>query len=507
MSHLQSTLFLGFEATGLVAKDTFSKADPKVVVQIRNRDNNDTKFAKCGETEIIKNNKNPKWTKLVEVPYCMHDMQEIKFELYDANGDQIAEKYKLTEVIMPLSRLLTTGQGCVVHKWGESTLTVRYEKSTNNNNRIITNVKCKTRKMDFLGKGDPFMVIRKLGDDNKSYITLFETKPIMNTTTPEWNLNQSVKTLCNGAMDVPVRVLLYDWEKDGKHELIGYHDVVFGDLKTARNATYELVHTDPSKKNRGTITFENFVVTNNKSFTDLIKMGLNLNVTMAIDFTASNLNPDDPLSLHYYHTEENPYQQAIRRIGEIMIPYDSNGDIGMLGFGGIPKGCYDTDHCFELKYNGQQTGVEKTLSTYKNALRNVELSGPTMFSKVIEKAINDAEKNRGTKNYNVLVIITDGTINDMERVRNLLVGARKVPMSIIIIGVGRADFTDMYRLDGDDETLKDSNLYTATDDMVNFVEFEKAKKKGHSGLAQMTLAELPAQVERYYSNDKSVFTS
>ncbi len=38
--------------------------------------------------------------------------------------------------------------------------------------------------------------------------------------------------------------------------------------------------------------------------------------------------------------------------------------------------------------------------------------------------------------YNILLIITDGEIHDMPSTKDLIVRASKMPLSVIIIGVG-----------------------------------------------------------------------
>lgn len=52
--------------------------------------------------------------------------------------------------------------------------------------------------------------------------------------------------------------------------------------------------------------------------------------------------------------------------------------------------------------------------------------------------------------YYVLQIMTDGIINDMDETKKLIVDCADLPLSIIIIGIGDADFADMDILDGDD---------------------------------------------------------
>lgn len=49
----------------------------------------------------------------------------------------------------------------------------------------------------------------------------------------------------------------------------------------------------------------------------------------------------------------------------------------------------------------------------------------------------------------MLLIITDGQFTDIYDCIGAIVEAADYPMSIIIIGVGNADFSDMERLDAD----------------------------------------------------------
>jgi len=58
--------------------------------------------------------------------------------------------------------------------------------------------------------------------------------------------------------------------------------------------------------------------------------------------------------------------------------------------------------------------------------------------------------------YHILLIITDGAIHDMKDTKDLIVECSLFPLSIIIIGVGNADFSNMVELDGDDIILKNS---------------------------------------------------
>ena len=59
----------------------------------------------------------------------------------------------------------------------------------------------------------------------------------------------------------------------------------------------------------------------------------------------------------------------------------------------------------------------------------------------------------------------------MDETRHAVVQASKLPMSIIIVGVGNADFAAMEFLDGDSRVLRSYTGEEAVRDIVQFVPF------------------------------------
>lgn len=72
------------------------------------------------------------------------------------------------------------------------------------------------------------------------------------------------------------------------------------------------------------------------------------------------------------------------------------------------------------------------------------------------------------------MILTDGVIHDMDKTVDLLVANCNLPLSIIIVGVGNADFGNMEVLDGDNG-LYNSKGVKASRDIVQFVPFREVK--------------------------------
>ena len=117
--------------------------------------------------------------------------------------------------------------------------------------------------------------------------------------------------------------------------------------------------------------------------------------------------------------------------------------------------------------------------------------------------INNDLKNRKEENhYYVLMILTDGIIIDQLEAIDCIVEASKLPLSIIIIGIGNADFTNMKILDGDEKPLTNSFGEIRKRDIVQFVKFNEFKDengiKDGDELAAEVLKEIPRQIEEYY---------
>lgn len=104
-------------------------------------------------------------------------------------------------------------------------------------------------------------------------------------------------------------------------------------------------------------------------------------------------------------------------------------------------------------------------------------------------------KKTGSNTYQTLLILTDGAIHDMDQTVELIIQAAGLPLSIIIVGVGNADFENMNRLDGD-QGLFGKNGMRCPRDIVQFIPFRDVNMNGDI-LARELLAELPNQVVQY----------
>jgi len=75
----------------------------------------------------------------------------------------------------------------------------------------------------------------------------------------------------------------------------------------------------------------------------------------------------------------------------------------------------------------------------------VKLSGPTYFAPLLNyiNQVVSFTSEEFPKKYFTILIMTDGEIHDMEKTIDEVVVSSTLPISIIIVGVGNANFTAM----------------------------------------------------------------
>mmetsp|Transcript_9255 Transcript_9255/g.12901 ORF Transcript_9255/g.12901 Transcript_9255/m.12901 type:complete len:558 (-) Transcript_9255:170-1843(-) len=366
----------------------------------------------------------------------------------------------------------------------------------------------KLPKMDFglFAKSDPyFQVIRKSGGGE---VKVYQSETISKSLNPRWKaVTLRLADMCNGDENRPIIFRVYDQDKVGKDDLIGEFEAKIAEIK--QGMQFHLRRPKKKKeKSYGQIELTEFKIFREAQFLDYVTGGMSVNVMFAIDYTGSNRNPTDPYSLHYrFGSRPSPYADAIMRITQILAPYDKDQSIPVYGFGARLKSTNRVSHCFPINFNSNDPnvhGLEGILNAYNNSFNHLLLSGPTYFSEVLQLAAAIAGSHAFTNNsqsYSVLVILTDGVIDDMRQAIQSIVNMASLPISIVIVGVGDADFEAMNRLDGDDGMLKSSNGQTAQRDIVQFVPLRKFSSNPY-GLTDEVLAEIPTQMIQFAKRKK-----
>ncbi|XP_064610310.1 copine-3-like isoform X2 [Liolophura sinensis] len=503
----------------LLDKDALSKSDPCALLFIQSEGS----WIEIGRTEALKNNQNPTFSKPLEVDYFFEEVQKIRIRVYDldnatasvSDDDFLGQvEASLGSIVSssPFTRPLLKKSG---DKAGKSTITITAEEKSSNNDSVLLTFRAqKLDKKDTFGKSDPFLEISRQGADGKWLVT-HRSEVVNNNLSPNWRpMELSFIALCNGDVNKPIKIDCYDYDSASEPDLIGTFQTTLSEMLTAQGKEISWAAINPKKQkkkgyaNSGMIYLSSCKIIKGYSFLDFIFGGLQLNFTVAIDFTGSNGHPRDPNSLHYIDVHRpNQYIQAIQAVGVVCQDYDSDKLFPALGFGAKIPPSTEASHEFAINFNGSNpfcAGVGGIIAAYKNCIPHVELWGPTNVSPVIHHvarfalASQNQEPQTGAANYYILLVLTDGVITDMNETREAIVYASHLPMSIIIVGVGDADFSDMQALDGDDGVLRSPRGEPVKRDIVQFVPFRDFKQASSARLASFVLAEIPKQVTGYF---------
>ncbi|KAF7834030.1 protein BONZAI 1-like isoform X1 [Senna tora] len=465
-----------------------------------------------GRTEVVLNSLNPTWITKHNLMYQFEVVQFLVFRVYDVDTQfrnvdvkmlKLEEQQFLGEAACALSEIITKSDRSLTldlhrddatrpaHSQNCGKLLVRAEECVNSKTSIEMTFRCSDLdNKDLFSKSDPFLLISKVVEGG-AQIPICKTEVIKNDLNPIWkpvflNIQQV------GSKDSPLIIECYNFNSNGKHDLMGKVQKSLAELEklysgghgeslflpTAAGQNYH------NKVLKSQLFVEKLTESVQHTFLDYLAAGFELNFMVAIDFTASNGNPRLPDSLHYIDPSGRPnaYQRAILEVGEVLQFYDSDKRFPTWGFGARPIDG-PVSHCFNL--NGSNNyceveGIQGIMTAYTSALFNVSLAGPTLFGPVISNAAFIASQSvaSSARKYFVLLIITDGVVTDLQETKDALVKASDLPFSILIVGVGGADFKEMEVLDADKgERLESSSGRIASRDIVQFVPFRDVQSR------------------------------
>lgn len=498
-------------------RDILSKSDPVVVLYTERRTNDGIVWKEFDRTEVVKDNLNPSFVKSFIVNYHFEMHQKLKFEVYDIDSasKNLQRHDYLGYIIVSLGSIVGEFGGRVMkpllgknNKPINSSISFFAEELCDNKEMITFQFKGrKLEKKNFLGQPDPFLVFYRHGIENSDFVAVHKTETIKNNFNPTWkSFNIPVTTFCNGDKHRPVKIGCFDYNSDGSHSLIGDLNITLDEVLKENNFSRELLN--PKKRNKknyknsGWLDLEKILLKSEPSFLEYIFGGIELCFHVAVDFTASNGNPLQPTSLHFLNRDSpNKYVQALTAIGQICEDYDSDKMMPAYGFGAKIRGHVYHDFHLNQRDDPNCRGIAGVLEAYENFLPTAELYGPTNFSPVINLVTQTAISEKTRKKYHILLILTDGVITDIDQTKNAIIKASLYPISIIIVGIGSADFSAMDELDCDKGTLTYQGK-KAEQDIVQFIPYDKFSGSfAAEDLAREVLFEVPRQLVQYMTRN------
>jgi Copine/C2 domain len=491
-----------------------------------------------GQTETIQNTVSPEWVKVFVLDYELGTPMKLIVSIFDQvkKGDNKS----MGSAVFDVDELLGV-RGNVKAKRVKAggTIFAHVRKAPETNAGVLrlqlgaANLK---NTEGFMRKSDPFFELSRRVDAAATAVAwdnVYRSNVCQDTLNPVWDAAVlELGLLCGDGtnnLDAPLKVCVYDFEGSGKHVLMGQLETSVNglvqaavgnsnmDLTVKGQKTGELTIARaevsvPENNNNVTeqmaaVSVKEIVpavqtpkaagaVTSKPSFIDYIAGGCRLNCIVAIDFTGSNGDPRKPGTLHHVDdNSNNPYEKAVAAIVSILAQYDTDQKFPVLGFGAKYSGV--VQHCFQVGATEEAHGVDGVLDAYRSVFKTgLIMSSPTVFTEVMETAAAratsalDAARKQQQLAYTILLIVTDGAVSDVSATAACLKQMSDTPLSIVIVGVGDADFSSMQFLD---------DLPDMKRDLVQFVEFNK-HQPAKNDLTKVTLREIPDQLTSYFAS-------
>uniref|UniRef100_A0A671YIQ6 Copine-3 n=1 Tax=Sparus aurata TaxID=8175 RepID=A0A671YIQ6_SPAAU len=497
MADCVSKVELSVSCSDLLDKDVGSKSDPLCVLLQKNGGD---KWVELGRTERLNNTSSPSFSQRLRIDYHFETVQNLKFGIYDIDNSSadLGDDDYLGGVELTLGQIVsskTISRPLQLKKGkpaGKGTITITAEE-IKDNRAIVLELEAKNLdKKDTFGKSDPFLEFFKKGDDGKWQL-VHRTEVVKNNLSPTWRkFTVPLQTFCSSDLDRPLKVDCSDHDSDGSHDLIGSFTTKASDLQKAAHGSpvvFDCIHPEKQKKKK---SYKNSGVVSVKSCKvgtthNIKKQFMNCLIKLTWKRCISIMNGCFPDGL-------NQYLSALWSVGQVVQDYDTDKLFPAFGFGAKLPPDYQVSSLTDQSQRSflqPLKCIQGIVEAYRQVLPQLRLSGPTNFSPLITHADTASQ-------YYVLLILTDGEITDFDQTRDAIVRASRLPLSIIIIGVGPADFKAMELLDGDDGVLRSTVGEAVARDIVQFVPFRQFKDTPSSALAQSVLAEVPNQVVSYF---------
>jgi hypothetical protein len=368
---------------------------------------------------------------------------------------------------------------------------------------------------------DPFFELCRHIDlaGTSGWDVVYRSEDVHDELNPVWKEAAiELSFLCGGDFNLPVLVRVFDYEKSGRH-------VLMGSVETTVNMLLEASQSDDASKGmtltvRGRETgsllvsfaelalpegdsnlnsaLRPVVDSPQPSFVDYVNGGCSIKVVIGIDYGASNGHPRSYDSLHYLDPEGtlNDYEKALTSLVGILEIYDDDRKFPVWGFGADFDG--NTSNCFHCSGSREAVGVSGVTNAYKSPLRSCDkmtMNESTSYVQIINGASQHAlqmsklAESCGTQAYTILLVLTDGAGVHVGDTVDALKEVIESPLSVIFVGVGESNFEEM-------QFLNDA-LRKYGRDMVSFVQFNKYRS--HLGaLTAATLNEVPAQLVDFF---------
>ncbi len=412
-----------------------------------------------GETEGASNDPSPCYRRSIRIDLIASGQQMLKIQVWDLDA---TEREPLGEATAELKAVVASQAGVAapVIKAGApnghvlvSSQRISQDKSMYNISLGCLNVK----NTEIFGKTDPYVMLFRPYDSHVTYNThkdipdslwclIYKTEWVKAELNPKFNpFCISSWNLSRGNPHVLIKVEIWDHSKLGRDKKVG---TAFTTLARILSGTDKFINSfDQKNKFMGTVCFGNFEVKQTLNMSEYLSLGISLRCLFAVNCSTSM----ELFNKSYVEgVPKTLMETTLEAVSDALLSKQMTPRLGFLGFSALKDGCRMTSFAFnENERNCSVCSTAEVLELYKKLYPKLEPAKPTRIEPIIERArlmIRYQDRNK-PKVYSLLVILTDGDIQDQQACVDRIVECSTEPISIVIIGIGLSNFSKLEYLE------------------------------------------------------------
>ena len=347
---------------------------------------------------------------------------------------------------------------------------------------------------------DPYFEILRLEPKCQTWSQVYKSEVLKQQLSPTWaKTSLPLPTICGDDLNNPIQIKFWNSIRQASEPLGCVETSVKKLVDGAKKGIPNLDVWHENKKilgrNKqikcGVLKILRAELKEVPSMLDYIAAGYSVDLTFAVDYSLSNGKPDTESYVHCRSNKcLNIYQTIIQKVGSLIIPYSSEQDFSIWGFGSDTGG-EKMPRCLV----GESDGATKRLLNPPEKISITSLIQMAMY-----RAIQGLEPQHC---YCVLCILTGGNIvneNLNHMIDMICTAAEDAPLSIVLFGIGedKEAFETIGTVMGaDGGNLRHSNGVPIARNNISFVAVN-AYDDAASAVAN-ALQDVPEQLVEYFT--------
>ena len=486
-----------------------------------------------GETETASNETAPCYRRSIRIDLIASGQQMLKVQVWD---HEASTNELLGEATAELRAVVSSKSGVAapVVKAGapNGQVLIVSRRVVQDKSMFNISVGClNVKNTEMFGKVDPYLMLFRPYDSHVTYNShidipnslwclIYKTEWVKSELNPKFNpFSISSWNLSRGNPHVLIKVEIWDHSKIGRDKKIG---TAFTTLAKILSGADKFVNSfDPKNKFMGTVCFAGFDTKQALNMSEYLSLGISLRCFFAVNCSTSM----EIFNKSYVEgVPKTLIETAVESISDALLKKQKNPKIGFLGFSALKDGCRITSFAFnQSERNSSVCSTGEVLELYKKLYPTLEPTKPTRIEPVIERVrlmIKYQDRNK-PKVYSLLVVLTDGDIQDQHGCIDKIVECSSEPLSIVFVGIGLSNFHKLEFLEsgvnqsglGSQKSdakqqlprqlsrLKDSKGKEGCRSIVKFVYYQNYAGK-QKELTEAIFRDLPTQMADYYNASK-----